>query len=158
MNRILLVFFLAAAPLVSSCVRYYRPDVQQGNVISQAMVDQLEQGMSKRQVLNILGTPLVVDPFHSDRWDYLFTFRKGSKTTIQDQSQLTVFFENEQLTLIHHGGPTNSGISPGSEAQTTAIQPDESIVVKADSEQLKAPGAPKKKGLLGRTWDKLRGR
>lgn len=158
MNRILLVLLLAAAPLLSSCVRYYRPDVQQGNVISQAMVDQLEQGMSKRQVLNVLGTPLVSDPFHNDRWDYLYTFRKGSKATIQDQSQLTVLFEDERLTLVHHGGPTNSGISPGSEANIDAIQPDESIVVKADSEQLKAPGAPKKKGLLGRTWDKIRRR
>ena len=76
----------------------YRIDVEQGNIIDQEMADQLEPGMSKRQVRFILGTPLVEDPFNPDRWDYKYTKRNG--LTILDEAILTVVFEEDALTEV----------------------------------------------------------
>src|SRR5215475_3026894 len=55
----------------------YRMDVQQGNVVTQEMVEKLKPGMTPSQVRFILGTPLVVDAFHKDRWDYVYRFTRG---------------------------------------------------------------------------------
>ncbi|NNJ91726.1 MAG: outer membrane protein assembly factor BamE [Gammaproteobacteria bacterium] len=76
----------------------YRPDIQQGNVITQEMINQLKPGMSKRQVTYILGTPGLVDSFHQDRWDYIYTLKENAQDI--EQKNLTIFFENDQLTRI----------------------------------------------------------
>ncbi|MFL0810303.1 MAG: outer membrane protein assembly factor BamE [Agarilytica sp.] len=73
----------------------YRIAVQQGNYIEQKMVDQLEVGMSKRQVKFVLGTPMVEDTFNLDRWDYYYSVKRGDK--IIDNNHFTVFFENDSL-------------------------------------------------------------
>jgi outer membrane protein assembly factor BamE len=76
----------------------YRMTIQQGNFISQEMIAQLKPGMTKEQVRFVLGTPLVTDIFHADRWDYVF-FREmpnGKK----DQRNLSVVFENDKLARI----------------------------------------------------------
>src|SRR3954471_23306104 len=57
----------------------YRMDIQQGNYVTQDMVGKLKPGMSRAQVRFALGTPLVVDPFHSDRWDYVYVMEKRGK-------------------------------------------------------------------------------
>ena len=59
------------APLV------YRMDIQQGNMVDQEMLDRLKPGMTKKDVKFILGTPLLIDPFHADRWDYVYSFEIG---------------------------------------------------------------------------------
>jgi len=76
----------------------YRPDIQQGNVIDQDMVNKLKPGMSKRQVGYLLGTPALIDSFHQDRWDYVYTLKKNREEFVQ--KDLTLFFENDQLTQI----------------------------------------------------------
>ena len=76
----------------------YRIDGEQGNIIDQEMADQLEPGMSKRQVRFILGTPLVEDPFNQDRWDYKYTRRNGLE--VLDEAVLTVMFEDDALTEV----------------------------------------------------------
>lgn len=76
----------------------YRPNVQQGNVIDQEMMDKLEIGMDKRQVRYALGTPMLVDVFHQDRWDYVYTFGRGSKPKEIKRSSLV--FEDGRLTRI----------------------------------------------------------
>ena len=76
----------------------YRIEIQQGNFISQDMVAQLKPGMSKEQVRLALGTPLLNDVFHADRWDYVFwRERRGNK---REQRKLTVFFEDGKLTRL----------------------------------------------------------
>ena len=62
--------------LVSGCVSLYKPEVQQGNVISAEMLETLKIGMTKRQVVFLLGTPLIADPFHPERWDYFYSLSK----------------------------------------------------------------------------------
>ncbi|HWK54101.1 MAG TPA: outer membrane protein assembly factor BamE [Hyphomicrobiales bacterium] len=74
----------------------YRIDIPQGNIITQEMVDQLRPGLTKNQVIFILGTPLVRDTFHQDRWDYVYSFQPGGGERVQER--LTVFFENNELT------------------------------------------------------------
>ena len=74
----------------------YRVDVVQGNVITREVMAQLKPGMSRAQVRDILGSPLLADPFHADRWDYVFTIRRQG---VADQKRtITVRFENDVLT------------------------------------------------------------
>lgn len=83
----------------------YRLSIQQGNIVTQEMVDQLEPGMTKRQVNFVLGTPLIVDSFHQDRWDYFYSLRNSEgETTTQ---HLSVFFDGDQLTR-YEGNVTDS--------------------------------------------------
>ncbi len=76
----------------------YRMVIQQGNFISQEMVSQLKPGMAKEQVRFILGTPLVTDIFHADRWDYVF-FREAADGK-REQRNLSVVFENGKLARV----------------------------------------------------------
>jgi outer membrane protein assembly factor BamE len=76
----------------------YRIEIQQGNYISQEMVSQLKPGMTKEQVRFILGTPMVTDIFHSDRWDYVYW--RETPAGAREQRKLTVLFEQGQLARI----------------------------------------------------------
>ena len=76
----------------------YRMVIQQGNFISQEMVSQLKPGMAKEQVRFILGTPLVTDIFHADRWDYVF-FREAPDGK-REQRNLSVVFDNGKLVRV----------------------------------------------------------
>lgn len=76
----------------------YKMTVQQGNIISEDMVDQLELGMTKAQVRYILGTPLLMDMFHTDRWDYTYTIRRGHEPMTREP--LTLWFQDDQLARI----------------------------------------------------------
>ena len=73
----------------------YKIDIQQGNIITQEMVDQLRPGMTKRQVTFVMGTPLVRDPFNQDRWDYVYSYQPGGG--VRGQERITMFFENDLL-------------------------------------------------------------
>jgi outer membrane protein assembly factor BamE len=75
----------------------YRLDIHQGNVVSQEMVDQLRPGMTKRQVAFIMGTPLLTDPFHDQRWDYVYSNQPGNEPRVQKQITLT-FDKGEELS------------------------------------------------------------
>ena len=76
----------------------YKIDIQQGNVVKQEDVAKLKPGMTKAEVKTILGTPLLNDPFHLERWDYVFRFRKGNIVT--EERQLTVFFADDKLSRV----------------------------------------------------------
>ena len=95
---------LASLTLVScSTIMNYIPgvytiDIQQGNIIDQAMVDQLRPGMNKRQVLYIMGSPMLNDVFHKNRWDYLYSNQPSGEDRVQ--KQISLFFENDQITGI----------------------------------------------------------
>ena len=94
-----LVLLLALAACgVPELVKPYRIDIQQGNYISQEMVSQLKPGMSKDQVRYILGTPLVADIFHADRWDYVYyrELRDGGR----EQRKIAVIFEDGKLARV----------------------------------------------------------
>jgi outer membrane protein assembly factor BamE len=89
---------LALATL-ASCVSPYHMDVQQGNVVTQEMLDQLRPGMTRSQVRFVLGTPLIADPFHPERWDYFYSYRKGAGKEPEIR-RLTVIFKDDLLIRI----------------------------------------------------------
>ena len=94
MRKLLLISCLAL--LTAGCGILYKQPIYQGNLLEKSNVDQLQAGMSRQQVMLLLGTPSISDPFHHDRWDYVATQRTG-RTDKVEMKTLTVFFENEQL-------------------------------------------------------------
>ncbi len=108
---ILLVILISIT--LAGCVRSYRVEIQQGNVISAEQIEKLTPGTSRNEVRFILGTPLIVDPFHAERWDYFYSLdpAKGEQVT---KYRLSIWFENDLVTRTEVEG---AGL-PG------AIQPD----------------------------------
>jgi outer membrane protein assembly factor BamE len=86
------------APELPSAVSPYRIDIQQGNVVTQEMLAKLKAGMTRSQVRFALGSPLVVDAFHTDRWDYVYSFQRQGKDT--ERRRITVIFDEDKLIRI----------------------------------------------------------
>jgi len=73
----------------------YSLEIQQGNIVNQEMIDQLRPNMTKRQVLYIMGSPMLVDIFHQKRWDYLYSTQPGGEA--RRQKRLSLFFDGDTL-------------------------------------------------------------
>ncbi len=73
----------------------HKIEIQQGNVVTKDMIAKLKPGMTRSQVRFVLGTPLLVDPFRTDRWDYVYTLEKQGN--LAEQRQFRVFFENDKV-------------------------------------------------------------
>ncbi|MBY4677371.1 outer membrane protein assembly factor BamE [Marinobacterium arenosum] len=89
-------FFLTAC---SDFPGVYKIDIPQGNVVTQEMVDQLRPGMTRKQVRFVMGTPLIEDTFHADRWDYILTRKSGDGS--YSRQKLTLRFENDRLVGLN---------------------------------------------------------
>jgi outer membrane protein assembly factor BamE len=88
---------LFAAVMLSGCIVYHQP-VFQGNLLEKTNVEQLKPGMAKTQVVALLGTPPIADPFHHERWDYVASERRGhGKTEVKN---LTLWFEGDALAKM----------------------------------------------------------
>lgn len=102
--RIVAAVFLAAA--VGACswvprpISEYKIDIQQGNVLTQDMVSQLRPGLTKDQVRFILGTPVLMDMFHANRWDYIYRLQKGSTGEVEMRKFSTFFDANDKLIRV----------------------------------------------------------
>ena len=83
---------LAACSSPTGYFNAYKIDIQQGNVVTQEMVAQLKPGQTRDQVRFILGTPLLTDIFHQERWDYVYTYRNG-RTGAVESRRFSVFFD-----------------------------------------------------------------
>jgi outer membrane protein assembly factor BamE len=77
----------------------YRINIQQGNYLDQAAVNQVKEGMTRSQVRYLLGTPLAADPFTKDRWDYIYYLKKG-RTRHVDSRRVTVYFADEKVAKM----------------------------------------------------------
>lgn len=94
----LLLAFLSGCNSWSNPIDSLKPhkiDIPQGNELNQEMLDKLKPGMTQSQVRFILGTPLLVDPFHSNRWDYVYRLEKEGR--LLENRRVTVVFEDERL-------------------------------------------------------------
>ncbi|MFI8582751.1 outer membrane protein assembly factor BamE [Ectopseudomonas khazarica] len=105
----------------------YKIDIQQGNVVTQDMIDQLRPGMTRRQVRFIMGNPLITDTFHADRWDYLYSIQPGGGQRLQERVSL-VFDGSDQLVGL--AGDFMPGVSRdqailGQDSDTTSTQPQD---------------------------------
>lgn len=95
MRKLLLVLLVAL--ITSGCGVLYRQPIYQGNLLDKTAVDQLQAGMDKRQVMTLLGTPSIRDPFHHERWDYTASRRTG-RSGPPVVKNMTVWFEGDTLS------------------------------------------------------------
>lgn len=113
----------------------YTIDIEQGNIIDQTMVDQLRPNMTKRQVLYIMGSPMLADSFHQKRWDYLYSDQPGGEARMQ--KRISLFFDGDALVGVQ--GDLHPSMAP---------------VMKQSSET--TVDVPKR-NLQGTMWEKLTG-
>ena len=128
-RRALATLSLLVLPLLAGCGSWgfpgvYRINVEQGNIVTQEMIDQLKPGMTRRQVRYILGTPLLEDPFHSERWEYIYMLRNGNDT-LREQ-RLTVYFEDGNL--VHF----TSSLPPSDQTEGEGQEPEGESVASAE--------------------------
>ncbi len=135
-------FFLGACaqdPIVNRLPFVYRIDIQQGNVITQEMVDQLRLGMNKRQAQFVLGAPMLTDPFHANRWDYFYLYKPGTDGKGEPRQQrVSLYFEDERLAKI------DGTMLP--DPQPDALPPNRQVTVTVPRQE------PEDIGILTRTW------
>ncbi len=97
-KNLIIICLLATLGLAGTGCEPHRIDIQQGNRVKPEAYNKLEPGMSQKQVIFLLGTPLLQDPFHSNRWDYIYYLKPGNDAV--KQSRLTLFFEQGKLVRI----------------------------------------------------------
>lgn len=126
MHNFLIIPLIFISILLSACgssvpkMKPFKMEIQQGNVVTSKMLLQLRPGMTKSQVKFIMGTPLIIDSFHSNRWDYFYQMRQSGKVT--EQRRVILDFEKELLArvrgdVVPQGTP---GAEPAQEGNTYA--------------------------------------
>jgi outer membrane protein assembly factor BamE len=99
----------------------YKIEIQQGNVVTKDMVDKLQPGMTRNQVRFVLGTPLLVDPFRTDRWDYIYTLNKKGERI--DQRQLKVYFKDDKMVRYDGDAVVEAKPAAGAAGAAAAAKP-----------------------------------
>lgn len=152
------------APELPAVISPYKIDIQQGNVVSQAMVSKLKAGMTRAQVRFALGSPLIVDMFHTDRWDYVYMYQKQGKEP--QRHRITIIFEDDRLVRIEGDVVPTYGIQEPETSVTgprlaapPAPKPDAEVDAKSappkpeSGEDKEKPG--EEKGFFGRMLEKI---
>ena len=120
-RSLFILFFITASTVIVGCgssvpvVKPFKMDIQQGNVVTSKMLLQLRPGMTKSQVKFIMGTPLINDSFHINRWDYFYQMRRAGK--VIEQRRVILDFENELLARVR--GDVGPQGTPGAETGVT---------------------------------------
>jgi len=97
MRTILINLIIASSISMAGC-SVYKVDIRQGNELAAKQIAKLEIGMTQQQVSFVMGNPLLTDPFHQNRWDYLRTYRQGGEKTTRQL--LTLYFDGDKLVKI----------------------------------------------------------
>ena len=144
LHRSLALALLAAATLLGGCV--YRPDIQQGNLLTVEDTDQVQVGMSRSQVRFLLGTPMISDPFAPQRWDYVYRMQYGRSGRV-DSGHFVVFFEDDKVSRVEMRGRPVPLRAPVEEPKKKKDKLDESAMAgkelpPAPAADTKLPGAP----------------
>lgn len=140
MTKFLFIALLAVLMMNTGCQLIYKQNVQQGNAHEQDDLDQVELGMSKKQVAFLLGTPAIHDPFHQDRWDYISLFSRRGNDPVRRLVTLT--FENDLLVATDGIGDSRggdikalddtlaavTGINDVAEARRTELVTDDGVI------------------------------
>ena len=164
------ILTLLAPLLLAGCSSYslapHKIEIQQGNVVTTEMVEKLKPGMTRSQVRFALGSPLIVDAFHADRWDYVYRLEQKGK--LVGQSKMAVHFEGDKLTRIEgtpapasaqpvkpatptQSSPVQASASPDSAAPVTKQTPAEPAA--ANGKETNQP--KQEKGFFGRMLEKI---
>jgi outer membrane protein assembly factor BamE len=126
----------------TGCNLIYKQNIQQGNAIEQDDLDELYIGMNKRQVLFVLGTPSVQDPFHQERWDYVQTFSRRGGPMVE--RTVTLKFEDDLLTEIIGGSDpfaAASGKAGGGTNEVATFVKKPKTDAKAPADKTQSPQA-----------------
>jgi outer membrane protein assembly factor BamE len=111
-QRLFAALICSAALALGSSGCVYRVPIQQGNLLETKDIEQVAVGMTQAQVRYVLGTPMVVDPFSKDRWDYVYYLKKGQMRT-PEQRHFVVYFENGTVSrIVHSDGNLEKAKSP----------------------------------------------
>ncbi len=96
-----LKFFLLSISLLAltACIKPYQPDIQQGNILNNSEIGEIRYGMTKQEVLFILGTPMVIDPFNETRWDYFYS-KTNQRKNQTEKRLITAVFEGDKLVEL----------------------------------------------------------
>ncbi|MDF1582682.1 MAG: outer membrane protein assembly factor BamE [Methyloprofundus sp.] len=116
----------ACSTIATDVPLVYEIDIDQGNIIDQLMINQLRPNMTKRQVIYILGSPLLIDPFTPNRWDYIYSQQPGHEDRVQQR--VALFFNGDNL--VHIAGDLAPEINP-------PPPPPKEITVDAPKRELK---------------------
>ena len=98
----ILIYLIASVVIFINGCTVHIPDVQQGNVLEPDVLAQLHTGLSKKQVQFLMGTPIIRDAFHPERWDYVYLFTSQDSKTIRQR--VTLFFDHDALSRIETDG------------------------------------------------------
>jgi outer membrane protein assembly factor BamE len=109
----------------------YKINVEQGNILDTEKIEQLEIGMSRRQVRFIMGTPLVQDSFNQDRWDYTHVIRNGRNLILEEQ--LTLYFDGDTLASME--GDILETLAARAEAAALVLEAQEAVVDENSTEE-----------------------
>jgi len=148
--KLLFTLLFVCSALLTGCgvtvpaiVKPYKMDIQQGNVVTSKMLLQLKPGMTKSQVRFIMGTPLIVDSFHKDRWDYFYQMRQQGK--IVEQRRVILEFDKDLLSKVRGDVVPQGTAGAETGAEAGAVMLPKSIEPK-----------PKEKGFLDKLkfWEK----
>ena len=108
MHKILFIALVfSTLAMASGCV--YRSSIAQGNLIEQEDLDQVEIGMTRNQVRFLLGTPMIDDPFHQNRWDYVYYLKVGRKDATFKR-WISIFFEEDVVSDIRKDQELDPGL------------------------------------------------
>ena len=141
MKKILIPILLSIIMLAGGCSNWenfslvHVPDIEQGNIVTPEMVALLEPGMSKRQVRFALGSPMLVDVFHEQRWDYLLSIKRRNEPL--EVKRFSVYFEGDTLSRY-----------------TGDIEPAENVVTSQEKREVlvSVPDYEGDFGILDRFW------
>ena len=121
--RLSLPTLLLATLALGGCAfpRLYQVTIQQGNVISQDMVNKLEPGMTRRQVTFIMGEPILRNPFEAERWVYLYTIEVPGR--YEEERRMTLYFEDDLLAYFTGDYAPEAAVPPSDPAATDDTAP-----------------------------------
>jgi outer membrane protein assembly factor BamE len=107
-NKFILICLSAVVISFGGCTSFspYKMEIRQGNYITPEMRKKIKVGMSRQQVISVLGSPLVSDVLHANRWDYIYRLEEKSK--LVEQQRLTIFFEGDFVKRIDDGQAESS--------------------------------------------------
>ncbi len=134
---------LLSACSVAEKLTPYKIDIQQGNVVTQEMVAKLKPGMTRAQVRFVMGTPLIMDAFHANRWDYVYRYQKAGK--LMEERKLALFFDKDLLQRVE-GDVVAAAPDAGKSAASGAPE---------QPAQNAEPAKKEEKGFFGRMLDRI---
>jgi outer membrane protein assembly factor BamE len=144
----------SASTITAVAPEPYKVEIQQGNVITQAMVAKLQPGMTRSQVRFVLGSPPITDMFHANRWDYVYRLSKKGK--LAEERKLTLFFENDQLVRVAGDVAALTAEDQAAAKEAPATKgPREIVLQTADPNAPPPPPPEDEKGFFGRMWESI---